>query len=52
VLKIDGNAGDTLRLFASEAWSAGGTGTLTGYAIYTHENVKIAVDTDIVVSVS
>jgi hypothetical protein len=50
VLKIDGNAGDTLQLFASDGWSAANTGILAGYAVYTHQNVKIAVDTDVVVS--
>jgi Ca2+-binding RTX toxin-like protein len=52
VLKIDGNAGDTLNLLTSDGWSGADTGTLAGYAIYTHANVKIAVDTDIAVSVS
>jgi len=52
VLKIDGNSGDTLHLLASDNWSAANTASLAGYAIYTHDAVKIAVDTDIVVSVS
>jgi hypothetical protein len=50
VLKFDGNAGDTLQLFASDGWSAANTGSLAGYAVYTHQNVRIAVDTDVVVS--
>ncbi len=52
VLKVDGNAGDTLHLLASEGWSAGDTSTLGGYAIYTHQAVRVAVDQDIVVTVS
>jgi hypothetical protein len=52
VLKVDGNAGDTLQLFASEGWSTADTSALSGYAVYTHQNVKVAVDTDIVVSVN
>ena len=52
VLKIDGNTGDTLHLLASESWGAADTSSLAGYAIYAHQNVKVAVDTDIVVTVS
>jgi Ca2+-binding RTX toxin-like protein len=50
VLKIDGNAGDTLQLATADGWSSADTATLAGYAIYTHQAVKIAVDTDITVS--
>ncbi|WP_395023057.1 FG-GAP-like repeat-containing protein [Dongia sp.] len=50
VLKIDGNVGDTLQLFAADGWSAADKGALAGYAVYTHVNVKIAIDTDVVVS--
>ncbi|GAB2175797.1 M10 family metallopeptidase C-terminal domain-containing protein [Dongia sp. agr-C8] len=50
VLKIDGNAGDTLQLFTADGWSAADKGTLAGYAIYTHDSVRIAIDTDVVVS--
>ena len=52
VLKIDGNAGDTLHLSSSDGWSAADTASLAGYAIYTHQNVKVAVDHDINVQVS
>ena len=50
VLKIDGNAGDTLALSASDHWGAADTATLAGYALYTAGAVKIAVETDIAVS--
>jgi hypothetical protein len=50
VLKIDGNVGDTLKLFASEGWSAANNAILPGYAVYTDGAVKIAVDHDIAVS--
>jgi Ca2+-binding RTX toxin-like protein len=52
VLKIDGNTGDTLHLSTADAWSAADTSTLAGYAIYTHDAVKIAIDTHIAVAVS
>jgi Ca2+-binding RTX toxin-like protein len=52
VLKIDGNAGDTLQLTAAEGWSAADKSTLAGYAIYTDQHVRIAVDTDIVVTMT
>lgn len=52
VLKIDGEAGDTLALFSADHWGAADTSTLAGYAIYTSGNVKIAVDDDIAVSVT
>ena len=52
VLKIDGEAGDTLALFNADHWGAADTSTLAGYAIYTSGNVKIAVDDDIAVSVT
>lgn len=51
-LKIDGNAGDTLHLSTADGWSAADTSTLAGYAIYTHQAVHVAVDTDIAVTVS
>jgi hypothetical protein len=50
VLKIDGNAGDTLKLFAADGWSAANTAILPGYAVYTEGAVKIAVDHDVTVS--
>ena len=50
VLKIDGNAGDTLHLAAGEGWSAADTSTLAGYAIYTNHDVKVAVEATIAVS--
>jgi Ca2+-binding RTX toxin-like protein len=52
VLKIDGEAGDTLALFNADNWGAADTSTLAGYAIYSSGNVKVAVDVDIVVSVA
>ncbi|HVO02142.1 MAG TPA: VCBS repeat-containing protein, partial [Candidatus Cybelea sp.] len=52
VLKIDGDAGDTLHLSKSDGWSAADNATLAGYAIYTDHGVKIAVDHDIAVAVS
>jgi hypothetical protein len=52
VLKIDGNAGDTLHLDAFEHWSAADTSTLAGYAIYTNHDVKVAIETAIAVIVS
>jgi Ca2+-binding RTX toxin-like protein len=52
VLKIDGNVGDTLHLSLSDGWSAADTASLAGYAIYSHQNVKVAVDHDISVQVS
>jgi hypothetical protein len=50
LLKIDGNAGDTLTLFASDHWSAADTSSLAGYAVYTAGAVKIAVENDISVT--
>ncbi len=52
VLRIDGNAGDTLQMFNVDGWSAADTSSLTGYAIYTYQAVKVAVDTDIAVSMT
>jgi len=52
VLKIDGNTGDTLHLSASDGWSAADTTTLAGYAIYTTHVAKIAVETDIGVTIA
>jgi Ca2+-binding RTX toxin-like protein len=52
VLKIDGEAGDTLELFNADHWGTADTLTLAGYAIYSAGNVRIAVDTDIAVSVT
>lgn len=51
-LKIDGNSGDTLTLFASDQWSAADTATLLGYAVYTHGAIRIAIDNDIAVAVT
>jgi hypothetical protein len=50
VLRIDGDAGDVLTLSSSDGWSAADTGTLPGYALYTAGAVKVAIDTDIGVS--
>jgi hypothetical protein len=52
VLTIEGNAGDTLHLIASDGWGAANTATLAGYAIYTVQHVQVAVDTQIAVTVS
>ena len=52
VLTIKGEAGDTLSLATADGWSAADTSTLSGYAIYASESVKIAVETDIAVSVT
>jgi Ca2+-binding RTX toxin-like protein len=50
VLKIDGNAGDTLNLFNADGWGAANTSILSGYAVYTEGAVKIAIDKDISVA--
>ena len=50
-LRIDGEASDTLQLFSADGWSSADTTTLAGYAIYTYQAVKVAVDTDIDVTV-
>jgi Ca2+-binding RTX toxin-like protein len=53
VLKIDGDKQDTLHLFKSDGWSlTADTSTLPGYAIYTVNLVRVAVDTDIAVSLT
>ena len=52
VLTIKGDAGDTLALHAADGWGAADTSTLPGFAIYTSHAVKIAVETDIAVSVT
>jgi hypothetical protein len=52
VLKIDGNAGDTLALAAADGWGSADTGSLAGYAVFAAGSVKIAVDQDIAVTVS
>ncbi len=51
VLTIKGEAGDTLSLAIADGWSAADTSTLPGFAVYTSESVKIAVEADISVSV-
>jgi hypothetical protein len=50
VLKLDGNKGDGLTLFAADGWSAADTGSLAGYAVYSAGAVKIAVDADLTVA--
>jgi Ca2+-binding RTX toxin-like protein len=52
VLRIDGEVGDTLHMFKADGWSSANTTALAGYAIYSYQAVKVAVDTDISVSVS
>jgi hypothetical protein len=48
VLKIDGDTHDTLTFAAADGWSnTADTTTLAGYAIYTNNNVHVAVDTDV-----
>ena len=51
VLKIDGNAGDTLKLFTADGWGAANGAILAGYNVYTEGAVRIAVDKDIAVTV-
>lgn len=52
VLRIDGEVGDTLHMFKADAWGAANTTALAGYAIYTYQAVKVAIDTDIAVSIT
>ena len=52
VLRIDGNAGDTLQMFNVDGWGAADTSSLSGYAVYSYQAVKVAVDTDIAVSMT
>ena len=52
VLRIDGNAGDTLQMFNVDGWGAVDTSSLTGYAVYGYQAVKVAVDLDITVSMT
>lgn len=52
VLRIDSEAGDTLTLFSADGWGAADTGALAGYAVYTYQAVKVAVDTDIAVTIA
>ena len=42
---------DTLKLFASDGWSAANDSVLAGYAVYTEGAVRIAVDKDIGVTI-
>jgi Ca2+-binding RTX toxin-like protein len=51
VLKIDGNTGDTLKLFSTDGWGTANTSILPGYNVYTEGAVRIAVDKDIAVTV-
>jgi Ca2+-binding RTX toxin-like protein len=50
VLKIDGNIGDTLKLFTADGWGAANGSILAGYNVYTEGAVRIAVDKDIAVA--
>jgi hypothetical protein len=52
VLRIDGDASDTLNLFSADGWGGADTSSLAGYAIYSYQAVKVAVDTGIAVSVT
>jgi hypothetical protein len=52
VLKIDGDAGDTLALAKADGWGAADTASLAGYAVYTNQGVHVAVDTAIAVTVN
>jgi hypothetical protein len=52
VLRFDGDAGDNLQLFAADGWSAADNAALTGYAVYSHGGVQIAVESTIAVTVS
>jgi hypothetical protein len=52
VLRLDGDAIDSLSLALSDGWGAADTTTFNGYAIYAVQNVRIAVDQDIAVSLA
>ena len=52
VLTIKGDAGDTLSLASADGWSAANTAILPGFAVYANDGVKIAVETDIAVSIT
>jgi len=52
VLRIDGNAGDTLHLASTDHWSAADTATLAGYALYNSGGAHIAVETTMAVTVA
>jgi hypothetical protein len=51
VLKIDGNAGDTLHLAATEGWGAADTASLDGYSIFASQGVQVAIDTATAVTI-
>jgi hypothetical protein len=51
ILGIHGDADDTLHLSASDGWSAPDTTALPGYVVYASQNVKIAVDYGIDVTI-
>jgi Ca2+-binding RTX toxin-like protein len=52
VLRLDGDAIDSLTLALADGWGAADTTTFSGYAIYAVQNVRVAVDQDIAVSVA
>jgi hypothetical protein len=53
LLRIDGDSSDTLFLAAADGWNGSpDVNSLTGYAIYAVQNVKIAIDQDITVNLS
>lgn len=52
VLRLDGDAIDSLTLSLADGWGTADTTTFTGYAIYVVQNVRIAVDQDIAVSLT
>jgi Ca2+-binding RTX toxin-like protein len=53
VLLIEGDAGDTLQLSTADGWGASpDTASLAGYAIYKVNLVRVAVDTDISVTLA
>ena len=49
--EIDGDAGDTLKLFSADGRGAANTSILAGYNVYAEGAVKIAVDKDIAVTI-
>ncbi len=51
VLAIDGDFGDTLNLDAADGWQVWAGQSLAGYALYVSGFARIAVDTDIAVSI-
>ena len=51
-LRIEGDVGDSLQLFASDGWTALGSQQLANYNAYKHLGVTILVDQDMTVTIS